>query len=324
MPISGKREVDVMSIPLIQLQDIKTYYLQSVGIWGNKKCHIKAVDGISLDVRENEIVGIVGESGCGKSTLGRSIIHLQTITSGRVLFKGEDITNYSNRQMQPIWRQMQMIFQDPYASLNPKISVGEMIREVLILHHVIPKDEIQAEIERIFQLIELPISFANRFPYEFSGGQRQRLSIARALAIRPKIIICDEITSALDVSIQAQILNLMKALQKKDKLTYLFITHNLGVAKYMSTRIAVMNSGRIVEMADTEELFSNPQHPYTKALLQAYPIPDPRQRFEKRFIGENNTELGVKTEIGVTLTNRETKHWVACDLVTTGKERVSC
>lgn len=301
-----------MSIPLIQLQNVKIYYPPKERFLARRKGYIKAVDGVSMNIHSGDVVGIVGESGCGKSTLGRGILRLEKLTSGKILFDGVDISNYSNKKMQPVWAQMQMIFQDPYASLNPRMSIGEMFREVLLLHHIVSIDKVNSEVERLFQLIELPISFADRFPHEFSGGQRQRINIARALAVHPRVIVCDEITSALDVSVQAQILNFMDSLQKQDKLTYIFITHNLGVARYISTKVAVMYKGQIVEMADTEELFSNPRHPYTKALLGGCLIPDPHKRFK---LG-STVETHLDGQPGGNLVfprNVKLGHYVACD-----------
>jgi oligopeptide transport system ATP-binding protein len=230
----------------------------------------------------------VGESGCGKSTVGRAIIRLEKVTAGHVWFTGRDITQYTEQQLRPVRPQMQMVFQDPYSSLNPRRSIDSILREVLRTHHIVPPAEISREIDRLLNLIGLQSASKNRFPHEFSGGQRQRISIARALALRPKLIICDEAVSALDVSIQAQILNLLGDLQKEFGLTYLFIAHGLGAVKYISDRIAVMYLGKIVELAFTEELFNNPLHPYTQALLSAFPVPDPRNREQQRIVLSGN------------------------------------
>lgn len=274
--------------PLLELKDLKVYYPIRKGVFSRTVSHVKAVNGVTLSINPHKTLGLVGESGCGKSTVGRAIIRLEKVTAGHVWFAGRDITQYTEQQLRPVRPQMQMVFQDPYSSLNPRRSIDSILREVLRTHHIVPPAEISREIDRLLNLIGLQSASKNRFPHEFSGGQRQRISIARALALRPKLIICDEAVSALDVSIQAQILNLLGDLQKEFGLTYLFIAHGLGAVKYISDRIAVMYLGKIVELAFTEELFNNPLHPYTQALLSAFPVPDPRNREQQRIVLSGN------------------------------------
>lgn len=270
--------------PLLQVERLKTYYPIRSGVFSNGSGRIKAVDDVSLTMYEGETIGLVGESGCGKSTIGRSIMRLENPESGRIIFDNEDITHYSQRQLKPVRTRMQMIFQDPYASLNPKIRIYDALAEPLIVHKLARRSEVQREVDSLLHLVGLPRSFGSRYPHEFSGGQRQRIGIARAILFRPKLIVCDEPVSALDVSIQAQILNLLQDLQDELKLTYLFISHGIGAVKQISTTIAVMYLGQIVELAQTEELFRNPKHPYTKLLLNAHPLPDPTLRTRKKMI----------------------------------------
>jgi peptide/nickel transport system ATP-binding protein/oligopeptide transport system ATP-binding protein len=270
--------------PQLRLKDVKTYYPIRRGVFSRITGQVKAVDGVSFCVYPQEILGLVGESGCGKSSIGRTIIGLEAISSGQVFFEGENISGYPPARMRSVWPRIQMIFQDPYASLNPRRTVGSAMAEILSIHRVVARSEIGDEIDRILELIGLSPEVKYRFPHEFSGGQRQRISIARALTLRPRFLICDEATSSLDVSIQAQILGLFKDLQRKLGLTYLFISHGLGAVRYLSDRIAVMYLGKIVELAPRLELFSEPRHPYTQALLSAYPDPDPRRRGRKKIL----------------------------------------
>jgi peptide/nickel transport system ATP-binding protein/oligopeptide transport system ATP-binding protein len=270
--------------PLLELENIKTYYPIKSGVFSRTTGYVKAVDGVSFHINPNETLGLVGESGCGKSTIGRTIIHLEQTSAGKVIFDGENIAPYNNIEMRPVWKKMQMVFQDPYSSLNPRKTIESTLEEILTFHHIVPHHEIDDEIDRILSIIGFSPEMKRRFPHEFSGGQRQRISIAKALTLRPKFLICDEATSALDVSIQAQILGLFKELRSKLNLTYLFISHGLGAVKYISDRIAVMYLGKIVELAPTAEIFSEPRHPYTQALLSAFPDPNPDNRNRKKIV----------------------------------------
>lgn len=262
-----------MSEPLLQVKDLKIYYpVRAKNALGGSVSYLHAVDDVSFDVYKGETFGIVGESGCGKSTTGRGIVGLLEPTAGTILFEGKDIKGCSRREMA---RHIQIIFQDPYSSLDPRMTVGRCIEEPLDVHKVGIKSERWSKVLELMQEVGLREDQASRFPHEFSGGQRQRIGVARAIALQPDLVICDEPVSALDVSIQAQILNLMRDLQKKYNLTYIFISHNLSVVKHLCDRIAVMYLGHIVELADKKSLFDNPAHPYTKALLAAIPVPDP-------------------------------------------------
>jgi oligopeptide transport system ATP-binding protein len=262
---------------LLDVQDLKMYFPITQGIIFQRRIgDIKAVDGITFSVKKGETLGLVGESGCGKSTTGRAILQLYRPTGGHVYFKGEDLTMLKGEGLRRKRREMQMIFQDPYASLNPRMTVGSIISEPLEVHNIYPtRKERQERVQELLRVVGLNPYFVNRYPHEFSGGQRQRIGIARALAVNPEFIVCDEPISALDVSIQAQIINLLQDLQAELGLTYLFIAHDLSVVRHISSRIAVMYLGKLVEVADRDELYLNPLHPYTQALLSAVPIPDP-------------------------------------------------
>jgi oligopeptide/dipeptide ABC transporter ATP-binding protein len=263
------------SQPIVEVKDLKMYFPITRGLLRRKVGDIKSVDGVSFRINKNETLGLVGESGCGKTTIGRCILRLYKPTSGKIIFKGTDITQLPERKIRPLRIAMSSIFQDPYGSLNPRKTAGSIVGVPLLVHHMVPKNEISSRVAEIFRLVGLDPNMVDRVPHEFSGGQRQRLGIARALACDPSLIVCDEPISALDVSIQAQIINLLEELQEKLGLTYLFIAHDLAVVQHISNRIAVMYLGRIVEIAGSEELYQNPLHPYTQALLSAIPIPDP-------------------------------------------------
>ncbi|GAE28264.1 oligopeptide transport ATP-binding protein OppF [Halalkalibacter wakoensis JCM 9140] len=266
-----------MKKELLKVNDLKQYFPIKGGMLGRTVNHVKAVDGVSFTVYEGETVSIVGESGCGKSTTGRAILRLDEPTSGAVEFQGEDLLSLNKAQMRKKRKDLQIIFQDPYASINPRQTVRQILDEALEIQNVVPRSERDAKIRELMDTVGLGAHQIDRFPHEFSGGQRQRIGIARALSVNPKLIICDEAVSALDVSIQAQVLNLLKRLQREFQLTYLFISHDLGVVRHISDRVIVMYLGRIVEIGDKKSVFDNPQHPYTKALLSAIPVPDPEK-----------------------------------------------
>ena len=271
--------------PLVKITGLKKYFPISRGIIFQKKIgNVHAVDGVDLEIYPGETLGLVGETGCGKSTLARVLMRLYPATEGSIVFDGDDITHLKGRDLREKRREMQMIFQDPFASLNPRRTVGSIISEPFRLHKIVPKDKVKGEVQQIMELVGLSPEHYNRYPHEFSGGQRQRIGVARSLALKPKLIVCDEPVSALDVSIQAQILNLLEDLQEELKLTYLFIAHDLGVVKHVSDRVAVMYLGKIVEMADGPTLYRNPKHPYTGALLSAVPVADPELAAKKKRI----------------------------------------
>jgi oligopeptide transport system ATP-binding protein len=261
---------------LLRAEHIKKYFPIRYGILIPREVgRVHAVDDVSLELRAGETLGLVGESGCGKSTLARCIARLYDLTSGTLIFEGNDISNYSRRQLRPVRRELQMVFQDPYASLNPRKRVGAIIADPLRVHRAGDRDQIKKRVIDLLELVGLSEEHINRYPHEFSGGQRQRIGVARALALRPKLVIADEPVSALDVSIRAQVINLLDDLQDELGLTYIFIAHDLGVVRHVSDRIAVMYLGKVVEISPAEELYQRPVHPYTEALLSAVPIPDP-------------------------------------------------
>lgn len=269
---------------LVELRDVKKDFITARTFTGKPLKTVHAVDRVNLSIYEGETIGVVGESGCGKSTLGRSILRLLDPTAGQVLYKGHDITKYSKEQMRQMRKKMQLIFQDPYASLNPRMTVLELIKAPLDAFNEGSSGERIQKVREIMELVGMPENMMNRYPHEFSGGQRQRIVIARALVLDPEFVVCDEPVSALDVSVRAQVLNLIRDLQKSKKLTYLFISHDLSVVKYVSDRIAVMYLGRIVEIAGKDELYNNPRHPYTKALLSAIPIPDVDNKMNREIL----------------------------------------
>lgn len=266
---------------ILRVKNLKKWFPIRSGVFSKITGHIKAIDGVSFDVKRGETLGVVGESGCGKSTMGRTVLRLLEPTEGEVYFENEDIAKLNPDKMRKKRREMQFIFQDPYASLNPRMTVGDIIAEPLDIQERLNSTERNKRVIEIMNLVGLNIKYIRRYPHEFSGGQRQRIGIARAIALEPKLLICDEPVSALDVSIQAQIINLMKSLQKRFGMTYIFISHDLSVVKHISDRVAVMYLGRIVEISDKKELYDNPLHPYTIALLSAIPIPDPEVKNDK-------------------------------------------
>lgn len=273
-----------MKQPLLKVTDLVKEFPIFGGFWGKQVGAVKALQGVSFELNQGETLGLVGESGCGKSTLGRTLIRLIESTSGKIEFQGKDITHIEGEELRLLRRQIQIIFQDPYASLNPRMTIGAILEEPLIIHNLFKTaEERKKRVDQLLDLVGLRAEMASRYPHEFSGGQRQRVGIARALAVEPKLIICDEPVSALDVSVQAQVINLLMDLQKKLGLTYIFIAHDLKVVEHVSTKIAVMYLGKFVELAEGRTLYTNPQHPYTKALLSAIPVPDPKGK-EQRII----------------------------------------
>lgn len=286
-----------MAETLLKVEGLKEYYKTHNGMFGQVG-YVKAVDGVDFEVHKGEVFGIVGESGCGKSTLGKAICKLIEPTEGKIYLDGSEIAGYSNKQMQPVRKIVQMVFQDPYASLNPRMSIRDIIAEPLVIHGLAKtKEEIDKKVIKLLRQVGLDDYHANRYPHEFSGGQRQRIGIARALAVEPKLVIADEPVSALDVSIQSQVLNLLNQLKKEYDLTYIFIAHDLSVVEHISDRVGVMYLGNFVEVGDKTSLYKEPLHPYTKALLSAVPIPDPKVKRE-RIILEGNIPSALNPPSG--------------------------
>ena len=321
---------------LVRVENLTKHFPITQGIIVQRQIGaVRAVDNVSFDIREGETLGLVGESGCGKSTTGRTILQLYRPTSGKVFYQDQDLTTIKGEELRRMRRNMQIIFQDPYASLNPRLTVGDIIGEPLEVHRVEKsKKKRQERVQELLRLVGLNPYFINRYPHEFSGGQRQRIGVARALALQPKFIICDEPISALDVSIQAQVVNLLEELQDEFGLTYLFIAHDLSMVRYISDRTAVMYLGKIVELAEREELYSHPLHPYTQALLSAVPVPDPVvERTRQRMILTGDVPSPAKPPSGCNFHPRcplaqqvcleeepewrevSPSHWVACHLV---------
>ena len=270
--------------PILEVKDLKKHFPVKKGLLRRTVGQVYAVDGISFTIGEGETLGLVGESGCGKSTAGRAILRLIEPTSGTVKMMGRDIAGLSKKELRPYRQQMQIVFQDPYSSLNPRMSAGDIVGEPLLVHGVGSRKERNEKVAALFERVGLRAAQMTNYPHQFSGGQRQRIGIARALALGPKLIVGDEPVSALDVSIQAQVINLLQDLQRERRLSYLFISHNLAVVEHISHRIAVMYLGRIVEYADTRSIFTRPQHPYTEALMSAVPVPDPSVRRKKKVV----------------------------------------
>ncbi|HEU4348296.1 MAG TPA: oligopeptide/dipeptide ABC transporter ATP-binding protein [Actinoplanes sp.] len=285
-PAAPARQRPADTEPVLVVRGLEKHFpIKGRGLVRRTVGQIKAVDGIDLDLYPGETLGLVGESGCGKSTTGRAILNLQPATGGSVKYKGQELTELNRAKMRPLRREIQIVFQDPYASLNPRLPVLDIVGEPLIIHKVVPKAQLRARVNDLLETVGLNPEHNNRYPHEFSGGQRQRIGIARALALEPQVLILDEPVSALDVSIQAGVVNLLEDLRDQLGLSYLFIAHDLSVVRHTSDRVAVMYLGKIVEIADTDDLFDRPAHPYTQALLSAIPIPDPhRERQRQRIL----------------------------------------
>lgn len=319
-----------MADPILELKDLKVHF-QVGGGFLQKKDTVKAVDGISLSIYPGETFGLVGESGCGKSTTGRAIVKINTPTEGEILFDGKDITKIKGKELNQFKQEVQMIFQDPYASLNPRMTVGEIIKEPMDIHKVYKtEEEKEARVRELLELVGLKPDHIRRYPHEFSGGQRQRIGIARTLALNPKFIVCDEPISALDVSIQAQVINLLEKIQAEMGISYLFIAHDLSMVKHISDRIGVMYLGNLVEVGDSDDLYRNPLHPYTQALLSSVPIPDPKvAKSRERIVLQGELPSPINPPSGCVFRTRCPKAMEKCatckpELKQVGDRLVSC
>jgi oligopeptide/dipeptide ABC transporter ATP-binding protein len=307
---------DLRNAPdLLVVKNLQTWFPIRKGFFSKIVGYVKAVDDVSFTIKKGETLGLVGESGCGKTTTGRSILRLIEPTGGTVMFDGKDITKMPKDDLRKLRKDMQIIFQDPFSSLNPRLTIGQMLREVLEVHEIAKGDEAQKQVGDLLEIVGLRKQYYNRYPHEFSGGQRQRIGIARALAVKPKFIVCDEPVSALDVSIQSQIINLLMDLQKEFGLTYLFISHSLSVVEHISDSVAVMYLGKIAEIADYKDLYENPKHPYTEALLSAAPEPDPKKK-KQRIILTGDIPSPAKVPTGCYFHPRCPKVQEACKTTT--------
>jgi len=303
-----------MAENLLEVKNLKKYFPVKEGVFKRTVAHVKAVDDISFAVKEGETLGLVGESGCGKSTTGRTILRLLEATAGEIIFKGQNILNHDRKEMRKLRKEMQIIFQDPYASLNPRMTVGDIVGEAIDLHNLAEnKKERNEMVIELLEKVGLGSEYMQRYPHEFSGGQRQRIGVARALAVDPKLIIADEPVSALDVSVQAQVVNLLQDLQKEFGLTFLFIAHDLSVVKHISDRVAVMYLGKIVELTSKNDLYNNPQHPYTQSLLSAIPEADPKKK-KDRIILEGDVPSPVDPPSGCRFHPRCPKAFERCSV----------
>lgn len=320
-----------MSTKIVEVKDLVKYFPIKGGVFQKTIANVKAVDGVTFHIEKGETFGLVGESGCGKTTVGRCVLKLIEPTAGKVIFKGIDITNVKEKELRKLRPKMQIIFQDPYSSLNPRLTIKDIVGEAMVYHNIINSRDLEKRVSELLTMVGLSPEHINRYPHEFSGGQRQRICIARALSTEPDLIVCDEAVSALDVSIQSQILKLLENIQQRLGVAYLFISHALNVVKYISHRIGVMYLGKMVELAESEELYSNPSHPYTKALISAVPIPNPKVKRQKivlkgdvpspinppqgcRFVTRCPYAMKICGEIEPQLKEISSGHIVACHL----------
>ena len=308
-------QVEKVQDNILEVRHLKKYFPVGKSFFGKPLGFLKAVDDVSFVIPRGSTLGIVGESGCGKTTLGRTILNLQPATDGEVIFEGQEITKMSKKDLRQLRTQMQIVFQDPYSSLPPRSTVGQIIGEAVKVHGIVPNEELRDYVISIMKKCGLQEFHYDRFPHEFSGGQRQRICIARALAVKPTFVVCDEPVSALDVSIQAQIVNLFKELQQQDDLTYMFISHDLSVVEHISSHVGVMYLGNMMEMATKEELFANPKHPYTQALLSAVPVPDPHYK-SNRIILQGDIPSPINPPKGCKFHTRCSKCMEECKYVT--------